>query len=196
LIRALPGIFPVNSTAPADSDLIRRYLADGDEQCFTDLVARYRDRVLRLSFSILGPGAGFEAEDVTQEAFVVAHRELARFRSESAFSTWLYRIAQRQALKLRRRARYRHAHVDDRVLASLPAAGDSEAAAAERQRHLALYAAVEALEEPLRSTLYLHYWLGESVDSIAELKGARPGTIKSHLHRGRRRLATLLEPEP
>jgi RNA polymerase sigma-70 factor (ECF subfamily) len=196
LIRALPGSLSVKATAPRDGDLIRRYLTERDEQCFTELVARYRDRVLRLAASILGPGGGLEAEDVTQEVFVLVHRKVARFRSESSFSTWLYRIAQRQALKLRRRARYRHAHTDDSVLASLPSGDDTAAAAAEHQRRLALYAAVEAVREPLRSTLYLHYWLGESVESIAELKGVRPGTIKAQLHRGRRQLATLLESEP
>jgi len=193
---AVPGVLAVKPTAPADRDLIQSYLADRDEACFTELVARYRDRVLRLTASILGPGAAFEAEDVTQEVFVLVHRRLASFRSESSFSTWLYRVAQRRALQLRRRARYRYTHVGDRVLAVLPASGDGEQAVVDRQRSLSLYAAVEALKEPLRSTLYLHYWLGETVESIAELQGQRPGTIKSQLHRGRRHLAALLESEP
>ena len=189
----MSGTLSASSRGSADRDLVRRFLADRDEECFAELVERYRDRVLRLAASILGPGAGLEAEDVTQEVFVLVHRKLASFRSESSFSTWLYRIAQRRALECRRRARYRLPHLDDRVLAVLPADDDGEASLAARQQSLALYAAVEALKEPLRSTLYLHYWLGESVDSIAELKGQRPGTIKSQLHRGRRHLATMLE---
>ena len=192
----VPGILSVNSSTPADRDLVRSYLADRDEATFTELVGRYRARVLRLAASILGPGAGIEAEDVTQEVFVLVHRKLASFRSESSFSTWLYRIAQRRALQLRRRARYRYPHVDDRVLAILPAIGGAESTDGDRQRRLDLYAAIEALKEPLRSTLYLHYWMGESIESIAELRGQRPGTIKSQLHRGRRRLATLLEVQP
>lgn len=181
----------------ADSDLIRSYLDTRDEDCFSALVARYRGRVLRLAASILGPGAGLEAEDVTQEVFVQVHRKLAGFRSESAFSTWLYRIAQRRALELRRRARYRHPHTHDEVLESMPSATDDSAGGAiTRQRNLALYSAIEALKEPLRSTIYLHYWLDESVASIAELKGARPGTIKAQLHRGRKRLGVFLESQP
>lgn len=192
----LPGTLPVSPPASPDRDLVRRFVAQRDETCFAELVERYRDRVLRLASSILGPGARHEAEDVTQEVFVQVHRKLGSFRSESSFATWLYRIAQRRAIHWRRRARHRHPHLDDRVLATLPAGDDSEASLVDRRRRLALYAAVEALKEPLRSTLYLHYWLGESVDSIAELKGQRPGTIKSRLHRGRRHLAAMLESSP
>jgi RNA polymerase sigma-70 factor (ECF subfamily) len=185
----------VDAASRDDRDLIRGFLEGHDEECFGALVARYRDRVLRLAASILGPGAGMEAEDVTQEVFVQVHRKLGTFRSESAFSTWLYRIAQRRALELRRRARYRHPHTHDAVLAGLAATTDDDGltAAVARQRQLALYSAVEALKEPLRSTIYLHYWLDESIESIAELKGARPGTIKAQLHRGRKRLGTFLE---
>jgi len=187
----------VNPTSLADRDLIRQFVEGGDQDCFTALVERYRSRVFRLAASILGPGAGMEAEDVTQEVFVQVHRKLHTFRSESAFSTWLYRIAQRRALELKRRARYRHPHTGDAVLEAMPTAqADGLASATDRQEKLALYAAVEALSEPTRSTIFLHYWLGESVESIAELKNARPGTIKSQLHRGRQRLARLLEAQP
>ena len=193
----MPGILAVNPAVPEDSDLIRSYLDSRDEDCFTALVGRYRGRVLRLAASILGPNAGIEAEDVAQEVFLQVHRKLSSFRSESSFATWLYRIAQRRALELRRRARYRHPHTHDAVLAGLPAdTQDALGTAVTRQEQLALYAAVEALREPLRSTIYLHYWLGESIDSIAELKGARPGTIKSQLHRGRKRLGAFLETRP
>lgn len=194
---AVTGTLLVKAASRDDSDLIRGYLEDSDEECFGALVVRYRDRVLRLAASILGPGAGMEAEDVTQEVFVQVHRKLGTFRSESSFSTWLYRIAQRRALELRRRARYRHPHTHDGVLAGIATgAGDGLRDAVVRQQQLALYAAVEALREPLRSTIYLHYWLGESIESIAQLKGSRPGTIKAQLHRGRKRLGAFLETQP
>ncbi len=190
----LAGALSLDPRVRADRDLIRGYLEGHEEECFTALVERYRERVFRLAASILGPGASLEAEDVTQEVFVQVYRNLGSFRSESSFSTWLYRIAQRRALQLRRRARYRHPHTHDAVLEALPAAGsDGLDSALARERRLALYAAIEALSEPLRSTIYLHYWLGESIDSIAELKSARPGTIKAQLHRGRQRLGRLLE---
>ncbi len=60
------------------------------------------------------------------------------------------------------------------------------------EQRIRLYAAVEALGEAQRSAIYLHYWLGETVDDIAILLDRRPGTVKSLLHRARRKLGRLL----
>jgi RNA polymerase sigma factor (sigma-70 family) len=179
---------------PADADLIRRLRETGSDECFAALVERYRDRVFRLAVSILGPGGAAEAEDVTQEIFVLVHQKLQTFRSESRFSTWLYRLAYRRAVDYRRQARFRLPHVGEELLESLPGGGPSaleQMLATERE--VQLLAAVDALGDPHRSAVYLHYWLGESIDSIAELLQVRSGTAKSYLHRSRKRLARLLE---
>jgi RNA polymerase sigma factor (sigma-70 family) len=178
----------------ADADLIRRLRETGSHECFAALVERYRGRVFRLAVSILGPGGVAEAEDVTQETFVLVHRRLHTFRSESRFCTWLYRLAYRRAVDYRRQARFRLPHVADEALESLPGGGPSsleQLLATERDAQLV--AAVAALGDPHRSAVYLHYWLGESIDSIAELLQVRPGTVKSYLHRSRKRLARLLQ---
>jgi RNA polymerase sigma-70 factor, ECF subfamily len=74
----------------ADQELVRRVQA-GDKSAFNVLVLKYQHRVLKLVSRFVSDAA--EAEDVAQEAFIKAYRALASFRGDSAFYTWLYRIA-------------------------------------------------------------------------------------------------------
>ena len=85
-------------TSADDADLIDQFLRTDDEEIFEILVRRYQEKIFRLAASILGRGAESEAEDATQEVFVVLLRQLKTFRRESAFSTWLYRVARNQII--------------------------------------------------------------------------------------------------
>ena len=64
-----------------------------------------------------------------------------------------------------------------------------------RQRRRIVLRALEELDEPYRTAIHLHYWMRCSVAEIAEQLGTRPGTVKSHLYRGRERLAQILKRE-
>lgn len=165
------------------------------DERFAEVVATNKDRVFRVALSVLGPGAAADAEDVTQEVFVRAHRALSGFRGESRLSTWLYRMAFNLAVDHRRRLGRAASQVDEEVLEGLPAGrrGDDphrSAEAGERARRIA--ALMAELSEEQRSALHLHYWMGHTVVEIAELLGVAPGTVKSHLHRGRLRLRGAL----
>jgi RNA polymerase sigma-70 factor (ECF subfamily) len=92
----------VTGTEPAgvsDQDLVRRAQA-GDSDAFGELVDRNRRAVFRAALAVLGSSA--EADDVAQDAFVMAYRKLATFRGEAAFRTWLLAIAWRKALDRRK----------------------------------------------------------------------------------------------
>ena len=102
----------------ADEILVARSV-DGDERTFAELVRRYRDRVLRLSVSILGQPFAAEAEEVAQEMFLRVHHALATFRGESQFGSWIYRIAFNQAVNLKARVRFRAPHVSDEALSDV-----------------------------------------------------------------------------
>lgn len=181
-----------------DAEILRRLDAGTEEEVFSVLVRRYQDRVFRLALSVLGPGNELEAEDVAQEVFLQLHRKLDTFRSESRFSTWLYRIAYRKAVDAQRRARHRHPHLGEDVLGEgadrSPQSSPLERALADDRRR-ALHRAITALRPRQRSAIHLHYWLGYSVEEIAKLHGTSPGTVKSDLHRARARLAPLLSRE-
>ena len=192
-----------------DDDLIARLKSarrsgaeDEAEQLFGLLVHRHQRNVFKLVLSILGPGWSAEAEDVTQEVFLKVHRRLDSFRSESKFSTWLYRISYRRAVDLKRLSRFRMPHVADEVLSSLPANADKDGLEASSsapykttlnsEARVKLYAAVMTLPQLQRSAVMLHYWMEEDIETIAQLLDRRPGTIKSLLFRARRRLSALL----
>jgi len=182
-----------------DASLVREFQRTGDDDAFRVLFQRHKHRVFRLAAAVLGPGRDPEAEDLTQEAFLMAFRKLDSFRGESAFSTWLLHLARNLAIDRRRRADLRRPHVPVHQLAGLPAGGagaDPEEAAAAGQRHARLLRQLEQLPHTQRTVVYLFYWLESPVAEIAELLELKPDTVKSHLHRARQRLAGHLAQEP
>lgn len=185
---------------PEDSDeaLVRGFLESGSHPDFERIVSRYQDRVFRLVLSVLGPHLAAEAEDVTQDVFVHLYRRVHTFRSESRFGTWLFRVAYNVAAEYRRKARRWVPHVGQEPLSSLPLVGEhaNPATALEAgQRRRTVRRCVEDLDEPCRTVVHLHYWMRYSVSEIASRLGMPPGTVKSHLHRARARLARHLASE-
>lgn len=177
----------------ADSDLVARAAA-GDEQAFTELVDRHRDRVFRLAVSILGQEFVGEAEEVTQEVFLRVHSALKSYRGEAKFGTWLYRVAYHQTLNLKARIRFTAPHLGDEMLAARAAEGpDAFARLAQARRDAAVADCVARLPEVYQSALRLHYWMGESVAGIAILLGVAENTVKSYLFRARQLLQKMLE---
>lgn len=174
------------------------YVSRSAEEKFERLVDRYKDRVFHLAASVLGPRCAAEAEDVTQEVFLQVFRKLSTFRGDSRFATWLYRIAFNIALERKRRAMYRIPHQGEEALSAMAAPAeqnDPVEAAVKEQRNRAVLESLEELDEPYRTVIYLHYWLKRPVSAIAEDLDTRPGTVKSYLYRGRKRLAQILEKE-
>ena len=178
-----------------DAELVSGYLESGEPRLFDELVVRYRDKVMRLVLSVLGPELAADAEDVVQEAFLGAHDRLAGFRGQSRFGSWLYRVAYNRALDHRRasarRARWaRDSAADPSVTRTVDDSAGRGMLAAERQRAVRL--ALARVPQPYQTALRSYYWLEMPVAEIAELLDVAPGTVKSYLHRGRARLARLL----
>jgi len=146
---------------------------------FESFVATYRDRAIGVAWRLLG-GDGAAAEDVTQDAFVRAHRALAGFRGEAQMSTWFYRILVNE---VRRHRRWRW--VRERVAAEMPAEVEDPGGAAPgdpavRQR---IARALERLPAGQREAFLLVHLEGFTTTEAAAITGRATGTIKSHLHR-------------
>ena len=178
----------------------------GDQQAFGCLVDEYKDKIYSYVSRMLGDP--YEAEDVTQEAFVRAYRSLPRFRGASSFHTWLYRIASNLAIDVvRRRKRndvsafsldeplesddgeYEREIADD--------TGGPEDATGTRETQVAVRRAIMDLPAKLRDVMILYELQGETYEDIAEILDVPLGTVKSRLFNARNqlkdRLASLVE---
>lgn len=178
-------------TLEADNDQL---LVDrarlGDRHAFDLLVLKYQSRLLLLVTRLL-PNQS-DALDVLQDTFVKAYRSLNTFRGESAFYTWLYRIAVNTA-KNHMAARQKesrdisidteHADADSLAVFQDLASPDSEAGA--EQLQAAILDAIEQLPEDLRQALTLRELEGLSYEEIAQAMDCPIGTVRSRIFRAR-----------
>ena len=178
----------------ADKELIRQ-AADGSSQAFELLISQYTDRLFNTLVHLLRSREA--AEDVMQNALFQAYLKLDTYRGQSAFYTWLYRIAVNMAFSYRRGIKpvismdqqqekageqpIDHAEsVNDRVL--------------REERAEVLHTAIGELSNEYRSVIILREIEGCSYDMIGEILSISPGTVRSRLHRARLQLKEKLLP--
>lgn len=176
-----------DSITDGSLELVRR-AQSGDTGAFAQLYRLHAGRVyavcLRLSAS------AERAERLTQDAFVLAWRRLGSFRGDSAFGTWLYRIAVNVALMDVRATQRRRAHLRDDVD---PEELEKASRAYPVDAAMDLEAAIAALPAQARTVLVLHDVEGYQHAEIADRMGIAVGTSKAHLHRARRLLQQWLK---
>jgi RNA polymerase sigma-70 factor (ECF subfamily) len=192
------------STATADdAALVARVLA-GERDVFRVLVERESRSVIQACYRVLGDLS--EAEDVAQEAFVMAFRSLGSWRADGPFGAWLRRIAVRMALRAASSRRtvgwvdpaVSEPHPDRLVgaaVATARRADDPARGAIERERQARIRAAVANLDEPYREVVALRFFADLALAEIAQQTDRPLGTVKTHLHRGLERLRRELGPE-
>jgi len=171
-----------------DSELVARWQA-GDSGAFERLVRNHERNVFRLLYRMLGNRE--EAEDASQEAFLSLHRHGHRFRRESRFSTFLYRVAANAALNRRRslgRARARETELALRQASgaqihAMPRDPEDATHGVEIQNRV--QQALQQLPEELRMAVVLYDIEGQSYKDIAEILNIPEGTVKSRIHRAR-----------
>jgi RNA polymerase sigma-70 factor (ECF subfamily) len=159
-----------------------RAAGQGDAGAFEQLYRRHSRRIYAVVWRLAG-GQAARAEDLVQEAFIRAWQALPAFRYESAFSTWLHRLAVNTALmEIRGRAGNEDRETDDSALEHLP----SHDTAGQRMREqLDLERAVATLPDRARAVLVLHDIEGWKHEEIAAELGMAVGSSKAHLHRAR-----------
>lgn len=182
-----------------DAALVAR-VQRGDKRAFDLLVLKYQRKIMRLLSRMIRDPA--EIEDVTQEAFIKAYRALPQFRGESAFYTWLYRIAINtarnwQAANNRRPVTSSIVEGTDGEtfdeIDNLTDIGTPESMLASRQIAETVNAAMQALPSDLRTAILLREIDGMSYEDIAQAMGCPIGTVRSRIFRAREAIAAELK---
>jgi RNA polymerase sigma-70 factor, ECF subfamily len=192
----------VNSSAQhtADTDLVKR-AQQGDVDAFAALFHANKTKIYALCLRMTSNTA--EAEDLTQEAFLLAFRKLGTFRGDSALSTWLYRVAMNTVLMhLRKRSmRVRDVSLDELNDQETPKRehGEADARLVSTIDRIALMRAIKALPNGYRTVFLLHEVEGYEHQEIARILRCSIGNTKSQLHKAKAKMRALLhfcEPQP
>ncbi len=181
------------------NDVITRAQA-GDHQAFAELYSLHKRRIYSLCLRMVGNVS--EAEDLTQEAFLQLHRKIGTFRGESAFSTWLHRIAVNVVLMDLRKKGLQLISLDEAMEPDLDnerpgrSFGALDLTLAGAIDRLVLQRAVADLPAGYRLMFILHDVEGFEHNEIATLVGCSIGTSKSQLHKARLKLRDALRLRP
>ncbi|WP_370981495.1 RNA polymerase sigma factor RpoE [Agaribacterium sp. ZY112] len=174
----------------SDKDLVAK-VQQGDKRAFDLLVLKYQHKVLSIVGRYVSDAS--EAHDVAQEAFIKAYRAIGNFRGDSAFYTWIYRIAINTAKNyLVSRGRRPPASDVDAGEAEAYSGGDvlhdnasPEQQIARDQLEQAVFTAIKALPEELRAAVSLRELDGLSYEEIADVMSCPVGTVRSRIFRAR-----------
>ena len=174
----------------ADADIHERLQAKQYREAFALVLPRYRDKIFRLSFSMLRERA--MAEDTTQDIFLRVWRALPGFAGQSQLSTWIYAIAENACLsELRKRKPTVSLDQNDDEDSYNPAVAALAAPDADDSATVSVGQLLDQLPERYRQAVVLFYMEDKSYEQTAASLGLPLGTVKALLHRARKRLIEL-----
>ena len=182
-----------------DEKLVER-VQQGDKRAFDLLVLKYQHKIVAIISRFVKDSA--EVHDVAQEAFIKAYRALGSFRGDSAFYTWIYRIAVNTAknhlVSRGRRPPSSDVDVDDAEYYSgadgLRDITSPENEAMRDQLEVVVHQAIRSLPEDLRTALTLREMEGMSYEEIAEVMDCPVGTVRSRIFRAREAVEKQISP--
>ena len=160
----------------------------GDKKAYEVLVLQYQDRLV---FSVYKFLKDYElAQDIAQEAFVKAFKNIEKFRGDSSFYTWIYRIAINTAKNFLSSKSRKSEIYDDEIMelklseSAVTSENPENILEAEELRSL-MMDAIQGLPDDIRTTLSLREFDGLSYEEIAEVQNCPIGTVRSRIHKGR-----------
>jgi RNA polymerase sigma-70 factor, ECF subfamily len=171
---------------------------DGDSEAFRALVERHSRAVYRLAHRMTGSAQ--DAEDVVQETFLKAYRQLSRFESRANFSTWLHRIAVNCSIDLIRSRPHRESGHDADDLDQLGAEGHVHGNASPERLMLStevqdrVTRAMSSLSVMERAAFALRHFEGQSIDEISRALGLKTNATKHSIFRAVKKMRVALEP--
>ena len=187
------GEEPESGPAGTDEELVRLVVA-GERDLFAPIYERYYWRVFRMAYGMTGNHGS--AEDLTQEIFMRAYQRLKEFRGQSAFSTWLYRVAVNHSLNYRRKHQVEtreESPVETDPQPMVDGSTTAETDVMRQQMTVQVHRALLALKPKHRMIVVLKDIEGLSYEEIARRTNCSTGTVASRLNRSRKLLARKLE---
>jgi RNA polymerase sigma-70 factor (ECF subfamily) len=181
-----PVMATASTDARADERALIRQAQRSDARAFEALYKMHIDKVYGICLRMTGNVS--EAEDCAQDAFIQAWNKMDKFRGDSAFSTWLHRIAVNSVLSRIRKAK----REQDRITA-VSDTGVATVTTGDSGELRDLSEAVDRLPEGARNVFVLHAVYGYSHDETGDMLGIATGTSKAQLHRAKRLLAQQLK---
>ena len=164
------------------------FVKKGDKKAYEVLALQYQDRLV---FSIYKFLKDYElAQDIAQEAFVKAFKNIEKFRGDSSFYTWIYRIAINTAKNFLSSKSRKSEIYDDEIMelklseSAVTSENPENILEAEELRSL-MMDAIQGLPDDIRTTLSLREFDGLSYEEIAEVQNCPIGTVRSRIHKGR-----------
>jgi RNA polymerase sigma-70 factor, ECF subfamily len=192
-INARQGVLPADGCVEhlPEVELARR-VAGGDEAAFEEVYGIHHRRVYGLCLRMTQNVA--EAEDITQEVFILLHRKAGSFRGESQFNTWLYRLTVNQVLiRFRKSKARREDALEDDEPRPTELDHPRSPGASQLVDRIALDSALAQLPPGYRAAFILHDVEGYEHEEVGEILGCAVGTSKSQLHKARAKLRKILK---
>lgn len=168
-------------------------ILNGDTNAFTILVNRYKDLVFTLSLRMIKNRE--EAEEVAQDTFIKIFKSLSKFKGDSKFSTWIYKITYNTCLdrlKKNKRQQYTVA-IDEYTEHQIKTLDNALDKIEEQEKQLAIKNCLELLPSEDSFMLTLYYFEELSLDEISKITGLKPNNVKVKLFRSRKKMATILK---
>jgi len=187
-----------NNTDIAEQDLVER-LQKGQQWAFNTLVTKYQDRLLKITYGIILDRE--ESQEIVQDVFISAFKNIQTFRQDSSLATWLRKITINQCLnwkrKWKRRFKWSHESIesenDHNLFEESRKNKDPETLIREKQFETDLMEAIKTLPEKIRLVFVLNAFEGLSYEEIAKTLKIKKGTVSSRLYSARKNLIKLLE---
>lgn len=168
-------------------------ILNGDANAFSVIVDHYKDLVFSLTIRMLKNRE--EAEEVSQDAFIKVYKSLPRFKGDSKFSTWIYKIAYNTCLdRLKKNKKfYNDVPIDEFTEHQVKTIDDALENLEVKEREQAIQDCISLLPSEDGFLLTLYYFEEQSLDDISKVMGVTPNNVKVKLFRSRKKLAAILK---
>lgn len=167
-------------------------ILDGDTEYFSVLLDRYSRPLYSLIVQIVG--CPEDAEEILQDVFLKAFRNLSRYKGDCRFSTWLYRIAYNTSISATRKKKQEFVYIEESTINNVPdeRADEVIASAGDEDRMSLLCRAIDQLNGEEKALVTLFYYEEKSIEEIGEVLNLTIGNVKVKLHRTRKKIYILM----